>query len=137
MRQLLGERLGQVLDDVDLTDDPDEVTRVVDDRDIPIAPRLHEDDGVADGLIEVEGLRLGGHQGLDGLGQVDVLADQPTEDVALREDARRAGPTGRTRTPNRRCPIRWMARMHSARDVPGGTVTGWPAAESAQSLLCE
>ncbi len=72
----------------DLTDDPDEVPRIVDDGHVPIAPGLHEDDGVTDGLIEVERLRLGGHQGLDGLGQVDVLADQPAEDVTLRQDAR-------------------------------------------------
>ena len=97
---------------------------LVDDRDVPIAARLHQLDRVADGLVEVERPRFGRHQCLDGLGQIDVADHDAREDVALRQDADQRPGRSHTNTESP-VPVRWIARTHSARLVPGGTVTGW------------
>ena len=65
---------------------------VVDQRHVAVATGLHQVDRVADRLVEVERVRLGGHQRLDRLAQVDVPADDPSEDVALGQHA--GEPTG-------------------------------------------
>ena len=77
VEELLGERLGEVLDDVDLADDADEMAVVVDDRHVAVAAGLHELDRVADRLVEVERLRFARHQRLDRLGEVDVADHDP------------------------------------------------------------
>ena len=87
VEQLLRERLGQVLDDVRLADDADEMARLVDERHVPVATGLHQDDRVADRLVQVQGARLGGHERLDRLAQVHLTADDPPEDVTLGQDA--------------------------------------------------
>ena len=71
----------------DLADDADEMARLVDERHVPVATGLHQDDRVADRLVEVERARLGGHERLDRLAQVDLTADDPPEDVTLGQDA--------------------------------------------------
>ncbi len=55
----------------------------VDDRHVPVAARPHQHDRVADRVVEVERLRIGRHERLDRLGQVDPAADDLAEDVAL------------------------------------------------------
>ena len=122
VQELLGEGLGQVLDDVVLADDTHQVTLVVDERDVPITAGLHELDRVTDRLVEVERSRLGGHQRFDRLTEVDLPADDALEDVPLGQDAPEPAVGTKTESP---VPVRWIARKQSARLVPGGTVTGW------------
>ena len=66
---------------------PTSVPSRVDDRHVAVATGLHQHDRVADRLVEVERARLGRHERLDRLRQVDVAADDPAEDVALGQDA--------------------------------------------------
>ena len=110
---------------------------VVDDRHVPVAPGLHQDDRVADRLVEVERVRIGGHQRLDRLAQVDVAADDPAEDVALGQDADEAAVRRRTTKTESPVPVRWIARRQSASEVPGGTVTGWRRLSTPQPLVGE
>src|SRR6185436_1280022 len=93
VEELLGERLGEVLEDLLRPDDALEVVVVVQQRDVPVAAGLHQLDRAADGLLEVEVVRLRRHQRLDGLGQVDrrdIATDETAEDVSLRQDAEEA-----------------------------------------------
>src|SRR5512146_970514 len=76
VQELLGERFGEVLQDVDRTDDADEDAIVVDQRDVAVAARLHEVDGVADRLVEVERPGMVDHERLDGLVRVDAGPDE-------------------------------------------------------------
>ena len=80
-------------------------------------------------------LRLGGHQRLDRLAQVHVAADDAAEDVALGQDAERDGPPASHTKTESPVPLRWIARRHSASDVPGGTVTGWRRLSTPQALV--
>src|SRR6188474_2302532 len=87
VEELLGERLGQVLEDVLGPDDAHEVVLVVEQWHVPVAARLHEVDRVADRLLEVEVVPARRHHCLDRLVEVDVAADDAAEDVTLREQA--------------------------------------------------
>ncbi len=62
VEQLFRKRLGQVLDDVRLSDHANEPARVVDERDVPVPAGPHQHDRGADGVVEVERVRLGGHE---------------------------------------------------------------------------
>src|SRR5213083_2831302 len=78
VEQLLRERLGEVLEDVLRPNHALQRVVVSEERHVPVAARLHELDRVADRLLEMEVVRSGGHQRLDGLRQVDrrdVAAD--------------------------------------------------------------
>src|ERR1044072_109850 len=65
VEELLGEGLGEVLEDIHGTDDADEDVVVVDQRHVPVAAGLHQLDGLPDRLVEVERERVIDHQGLD------------------------------------------------------------------------
>src|SRR5258705_735430 len=67
VEELLGERLGEVLQDVDGTHDADEQVVVVDEGHVPELAGLHELERAAHRLIELERVRVVDHQGLDGL----------------------------------------------------------------------
>src|SRR5262245_30257055 len=54
VEQLLGEGLSQEFDDLLGPNDAHEVIPVVEQRDVPVAARLHEPDRVLDRLLEVE-----------------------------------------------------------------------------------
>src|SRR3954462_15636388 len=58
VQELLGERLGEVLEDVLRPDDAREDVVVVEQRDVAVAAGLHQLDRVADRLLEVEVARL-------------------------------------------------------------------------------
>src|SRR5690349_8625339 len=91
VEQLLGERLREELEDVDLAHDADEAAVVVDHGDVPEAAGLHERDRIAHRLLEAERARLGRHVLLDRALEVhaarDIGADEAAEDVTLGEDA--------------------------------------------------
>ena len=74
----------------DLADDADEVAGLVDQRDVAVAAGLHQDDRVADRVVEVERVRLGRHQASTGCARSTLAADDPAEDVALGQDAGQA-----------------------------------------------
>src|SRR3954454_9429066 len=87
VEELLGERFGEIFQDLLRPDDADEAAVVVEQRHVPIAARLHQRDRVPDGLLDVEVVPRRGHHRLDRLAQVDVAADDPGEDIALGQDA--------------------------------------------------
>src|SRR6476659_10682310 len=87
VEELLGDRRGEELQDVLGPDDAQEVVLVVEQRHVPVAAGLHELDRVADRLLGVEVVPGRRHHRLDRLREVDVAADDPAEDVALRQDA--------------------------------------------------
>src|SRR4051794_34977701 len=70
VEELLRERLGKVLEDIDRSDDADEQAIVIDERHVAVAARLHELDRVADRLVEVERPGMRDHDGLDRLLEV-------------------------------------------------------------------
>ena len=115
---------------------PTSCPAVVDDRDVAVAAGLHQDDRVADGLVEVERLRLSGHERLDGLAQVDIAGHDAAEDVALREhpDERPVGGADEDRIAGPGP----LDRPQAVRERgPGRDRDGLPAAEDPQPLLGE
>src|SRR3954467_4074019 len=87
VEELLRERLGKVLQDIDGSDDTDEQAVVIDERHVPGTTGLHELDRVADRLVQVEGPGVRDHHRLDRLAQVNASGNQLAEDVPLGEHA--------------------------------------------------
>src|SRR4051794_4038983 len=53
VEELLGERLRDELQDVDRPNDADQEAILIHERHVPVAPGLHQLDGVPDGLLEI------------------------------------------------------------------------------------
>ena len=125
VEQLLGERLGQVLDDVRLADDADEAAR----RRRP-AGRSGSDRS-ASGRSRRGSCRRGRGCAARSSSACSTGWLRSTRPPTIRPKMSRS-----VSTPSRRpaasqtktespVPVRWIARMHSASGVPGRTVTGW------------
>ena len=85
VEDLLGEGLGDVGQDVQLADDPDQPPVIVDDRHVAVDARGHQGDRLVDRLVDPERLRLAIHHRFDWSAQVHRLAQQVGHDVALGE----------------------------------------------------
>jgi len=87
VEELLGERLGEVLEDVDRPNDSDQEVVVVDERHVPELAGLHELHGAPHRLVEVQRVRVVDHQRLDRLRQVGVREGDAKREEAETQEA--------------------------------------------------